>query len=475
MDVKIGNMTSPIESSKDYTDELTSELERVKLSADGRDCEAVNKTAPSAQEEIPTHLSATTGYLHCLTFEQETKLFQLWGMLSKYFNLPLHNSRGRGKTNESAHELYSKVIQEFNSGIPLDGIYPSEAEMSEIDSNPSTNEFFFQCAFDDPDRILLRYLRARKWNVPEAFRMLTDCLLWRHSFDVQGIIRKGDFAIKQSILNAGKNYIWKADKAGRLPMFVRTRLHHKNGQTLKESDVFTTYSIELFRILRCHEEQLATIIFDLKDSGLGNADLGALQIMIAVCQNYYPELLGKCLVKDAPWIFKGIWKMIQPLLDPVVAAKIDFVDEKGLLRYFDQDALPLEYGGTDPFVFMYHPPTEADRPTPLSEAELSDFEERKKDLRWKLIAVTREHSFALCASTRNADQESLSQIKGRRDILKSQLKECYQEYFHLTIPKNNYHRLGVMNDSGRIDWDGYNRKKALMADRIDRRPGPQLS
>lgn len=35
-----------------------------------------------------------------------------------------------------------------------------------------------------------------------------------------------------------------------------------------------------------------------------------------------PESLNVMLIHNAPWVFQGIWKLLAPMLDPVVRAKI---------------------------------------------------------------------------------------------------------------------------------------------------------
>lgn len=45
---------------------------------------------------------------------------------------------------------------------------------------------------DDPDSIMLRFLRARKWIPNAASAMLASCLKWRIEADVDKIVEKGE-------------------------------------------------------------------------------------------------------------------------------------------------------------------------------------------------------------------------------------------------------------------------------------------
>lgn len=44
-----------------------------------------------------------------------------------------------------------------------------------------------------------------------------------------------------------------------------------------------------------------------------------------ISARHYPERLGLFLVVGAPRIFGGLWRMLQPLVDPVTRAKIKFL------------------------------------------------------------------------------------------------------------------------------------------------------
>ncbi len=64
---------------------------------------------------------------------------------------------------------------------------------------------------------------------------------------------------------------------------------------------------------------------------------------------YYPERLGYMLIVNAPWIFKPLWAMIKPWIDPNTVSKIrifgynDYQEE--LKKLIDVKDIPKEYGG----------------------------------------------------------------------------------------------------------------------------------
>ncbi len=64
---------------------------------------------------------------------------------------------------------------------------------------------------------------------------------------------------------------------------------------------------------------------------------------------FYPERLGYMLIINAPWIFKPLWAMVKPWLDPNTVSKIrvfgynDYQEE--LKKVIDVSEIPKEYGG----------------------------------------------------------------------------------------------------------------------------------
>lgn len=46
--------------------------------------------------------------------------------------------------------------------------------------------------FDNPDGVMMRFVRARKMDVPRAMAMVANTLRFRLDSDVEGLVEKGD-------------------------------------------------------------------------------------------------------------------------------------------------------------------------------------------------------------------------------------------------------------------------------------------
>lgn len=120
---------------------------------------------------------------------------------------------------------------------------------------------------DHPDALLLRFLRARKWDVDRALVMLISTMNWRskemHVDD--DVMRSGEGGALEDCtssnktvsqegkdflaqLRLGKSFLHGTDKEGRPLCFVRARLHHSGDQSERSMERYTVHVIETTRL-----------------------------------------------------------------------------------------------------------------------------------------------------------------------------------------------------------------------------------
>lgn len=121
---------------------------------------------------------------------------------------------------------------------------------------------------DHPDALVLRFLRARKWDVDKALVMLVSTMHWRaqdmHVDD--DIMSKGEGGAAEELttstdekaktisedflaqMRMGKSFIHGSDKQGRPICIVRVRLHHQGDQVEESVERCTVYTIETARM-----------------------------------------------------------------------------------------------------------------------------------------------------------------------------------------------------------------------------------
>lgn len=235
-----------------------------------------------------------------LTKEQELKLQEMWTATLKVFGLSGYIDGTNGDAasiigSETAEQagtvspekkkkkrvnLFSRKhhddagTEDTESGSAMDGNdkYGQTKEFHKVLESQSPEAirtaFWSMVKHDDPDGLLLRFLRARKWNVQNALIMLISTMHWRmqemHVDD--DIVRRGEGgALEDSAssnaptkkeghdflaqLRLGKSFLHGTDKEGRPITFVRVKLHKQGEQSEASLERFTVYTIETARLL----------------------------------------------------------------------------------------------------------------------------------------------------------------------------------------------------------------------------------
>ncbi|KAG0308253.1 hypothetical protein BGZ98_008513 [Dissophora globulifera] len=228
-----------------------------------------------------------------------------------------------------------------------------------------------------PDTLLLRFLRARKWHVGDGLTMLLNAFQWRKELDVEDVKVLGDNELdakypkfKQQ-LEMGKFYINGTDKSGQPVVYLNVHLHRAGDQDPKTVERLTIYLMETGRLLIQPPVETVALIFDLTNFGLGNMDYTLVQFLVKCFQAYYPESLGTILIHNAPLVFWGVWKIIEPWLDPVVAAKIKFTyKNEELLELIPAEHLPDSFAGAglDKYEYKYLEPVPGENDAMHDEA-----------------------------------------------------------------------------------------------------------
>ncbi|KLO09905.1 hypothetical protein SCHPADRAFT_833336 [Schizopora paradoxa] len=213
------------------------------------------------------------------------------------------------------------------------------------------------------DSTLLRYLRARKWDVALAKKMLFDREKWREDFQLDKLMKcvlEFDFKEKKEVDKYYPQYYHKVDKEGR-PVYVEKlgalNLTELMKITTQERQIQAlVYEYEIFereRLPACskaagHPVETSCTILDLKGVGLGKFwDVkNYVQEAAGIGQNYYPERMGKFYIVNSSWMFTTIWSVIKGWLDPATVAKISITNSNDILKQqIPLENLPADLGG----------------------------------------------------------------------------------------------------------------------------------
>ncbi|KAM4697984.1 SEC14-like protein 5 [Rhinophrynus dorsalis] len=213
------------------------------------------------------------------------------------------------------------------------------------------------------DEHILRFLRARDFNMEKARDMLCQSLAWRKQHQVDFILETWNPPrILEEYYAGGWHY---HDKDGR-PLYI-LRLGQMDTKGLvkalgEESILRHVLSINEEGQKRCEENthqfgrpiRSWTCLVDLEGLNmrhLWRPGVKALLRIIEVVEANYPETLGRLLIVRAPRVFPVLWTLVSPFINENTRQKFliysgnNYQGPGGISDYLDKDVVPDFLGG----------------------------------------------------------------------------------------------------------------------------------
>ncbi|PWI72047.1 Sec14 cytosolic factor [Purpureocillium lilacinum] len=209
---------------------------------------------------------------------------------------------------------------------------------------------------------MLRFLRARKFDVALSKQMFVECEKWRAETKLDETVPTWDYPEKAELAKYYKQFYHKTDKDGR-PIYIETLGGIDLTAMYKITSgerMLTNLAVEYERVAdprlpACSRKagkllETCCTIMDLKGVTLTKVPSVYSYVRQAsvISQNYYPERLGKLYLINAPWGFSTVWSVVKGWLDPVTVAKINILGsgyQSELLKQVPAENLPKEFGG----------------------------------------------------------------------------------------------------------------------------------
>uniref|UniRef100_A0A3P9C1M2 SEC14 like lipid binding 1 n=1 Tax=Maylandia zebra TaxID=106582 RepID=A0A3P9C1M2_9CICH len=213
------------------------------------------------------------------------------------------------------------------------------------------------------DEHILRFLRARDFNMDKAREILCQSLTWRKQHQVDYLLETWSSPqVLQDYYTGGWHH---HDKDGR-PLYI-LRLGQMDTKGLvralgEESLLRHVLSINEEGLRRCEENTKVfgrpiscwTCLVDLEGLNmrhLWRPGVKALLRIIEVVEANYPETLGRLLILRAPRVFPVLWTLVSPFIDEntrkkfLIYAGNDYQGAGGLVDYIDKEIIPDFLGG----------------------------------------------------------------------------------------------------------------------------------
>lgn len=286
-------------------------------------------------------------------------------------------------------DVDSVTEEELKETIEISQFYPKQHHLAfeKYKIEDLLLSLFASARNDYFDTPLLRFIVARKHNFADALRMCVDSLNWRinvHPVDTYFLEGDAKMYLSKSnpqIIEAfklGQAYIRGRDKNGQPIVVVRVKKHLRHNCPDHDFERFICIIIETVR-LKLQESKgvnKGTILFDMTDFLLQNADFHAIKFLAQSFEANYPEYLGSILIHNAPWVFNTVWAVIKNWLDPNVVSKIHFTKSSSLPKFISEEHIPQWLGGSDSYEPEYVPPTEDCIPKTIDQSVVSVIEKR---------------------------------------------------------------------------------------------------
>ncbi|TYG37684.1 hypothetical protein ES288_D13G161200v1 [Gossypium darwinii] len=217
----------------------------------------------------------------------------------------------------------------------------------------------------DDYHTLLRFLKAREFNIEKTIQMWEEMLKWRKEFGTDTILEDFEFEELEEVLQYYPQGYHGVDKEGR-PVYIERlgKAHPSRLMKITTIDRYLKYHVQEFE--RALSEKFpacsiaakrqicsTTTVLDVQGLGMKNFSRTAANLLAAMTKidnSYYPETLHRMYIVNAgPGFKKMLWPAAQKFLDAKTIGKINVLEPKSLgrlLESIDSSQLPDFLGGS---------------------------------------------------------------------------------------------------------------------------------
>ncbi|KAF2871036.1 CRAL-TRIO domain-containing protein [Massariosphaeria phaeospora] len=254
------------------------------------------------------------------------------------------------------------------------------------------------CDASHDDETLLRFLRARRFVAPEAFKQFKETEDWRKEHGIDDLFYRIEVDEFEATRRLYPQWLGRRDKRG-IPVYVfevaplnaKSISAYEKGlaKSKTTSPKVSTKNLRLFALYesltrfvqpfcsaipRKHPETPISQSNNIVDiTGVGLKQFwnlkGHMQDASQLATAHYPETLDRIFIVGAPAFFPTVWGWIKRWFDPITVSKIFILSPANVLptlsQYIDPDNIPKKYGGNLDFEWGMMPILEPDIQTAI--------------------------------------------------------------------------------------------------------------
>ncbi|RAH73064.1 SEC14 family lipid-binding protein [Aspergillus aculeatinus CBS 121060] len=228
------------------------------------------------------------------------------------------------------------------------------------------------------DATMLRFLRARKFDIDGAWGQFKDTEDWRRENAIESLYENIEVDAYEAARRMYPQWTGRRDRRG-IPVYVFEIQHLNNKNMAAYKSTLSTETQQsskvperLLRLFALYENLLRFVmplcsqlsrpnpetpitssnnIVDVSGVGLKQFwDLkGHMQDASVLATAHYPETLDRIFIIGAPSFFPTVWGWIKRWFDPVTTSKIFILStaevKPTLTNFMDPSSIPKQYGG----------------------------------------------------------------------------------------------------------------------------------
>ncbi|KAL3612951.1 hypothetical protein D5086_003971 [Populus alba] len=284
---------------------------------------------------------------------------------SKIGNFKKKALNASNKLTHSFKKRGKRIIDYGVSSVSIEDVRDAKEESAVHELRQKLLERDLLPPGHDDYHTLLRFLKAREFNIDKTIQMWEEMLNWRKEYGTDSILEDFEFEELEEVLQFYPHGYHGVDKEGR-PVYIERlgKAHPSKLMRITTIERYLKYHVQEFE--RAIQEKFSacsiaakrricstTTILDVQGLGIKNFTRTAATLLGGVTKidsSYYPETLHRMFIVNAgPGFKKMLWPVAQKFLDAQTIAKIQVLEPRSLpklLEIIESSQLPDFLGGS---------------------------------------------------------------------------------------------------------------------------------